>query len=107
MAQLLDYPWPGNVRELENVLERAMVIADVPQLTAEHLSLDQTPDSGDVQVPAMFVDLSLKNAQKVVEKDLITRALQETGGNRTRSARLLEISHPSLLSKMKAYKIDL
>ncbi len=107
MAQLLDYPWPGNVRELENVLERAMVIADVPQLTAEHLSLDQTPDSGDVQVPAMFVDLSLKNAQKVVEKDLITRALLETGGNRTRSARLLEISHPSLLSKMKAYEIDL
>ena len=107
MAQLLDYPWPGNVRELENVLERAMVIADVPQLTAEHLFLDQTQDSGDIQAAAMFVGLSLKKAQKVVEKDLITRALQETGGNRTRSARLLEISHPSLLSKMKAYEIDL
>ena len=107
MAQLLDYPWPGNVRELENVLERAMVIADVPQLTAEHLFLDQTEDSGDIQAPGFFEGLSLKNAQKVVEKDLITRALQETGGNRTRSARLLEISHPSLLSKMKAYEIDL
>ena len=42
-----------------------------------------------------------------IEKDLITRALQKTGGNRTQSARLLEISHPSLLSKMKLYEIDL
>ena len=54
-----------------------------------------------------FEGLSLKNAQKEVEKKLITQALDETGGNRTRAARLLEISHPSLLSKIKAYGIDL
>ena len=107
MALLLAYQWPGNVRELENVLERAMVISDDSQLLAEHLFLEQTQDGCDIHAPAIFEGLSLKNAQKVVEKDLITRALQKTGGNRTRSARLLEISHPSLLSKMKAYKIDL
>jgi len=107
MVQLLDYHWPGNVRELENVLERAMVIADDSQLSAEHLFLEQTRESSDILTPAIFEGLSLKTAQKVVEKDLITRALQETGGNRTRAARLLEISHPSLLSKMKTYKIDL
>jgi two-component system response regulator AtoC len=42
-----------------------------------------------------------------VEKKLITQALDENGGNRTRAARLLEISHPSLLTKIKAYGIDL
>jgi len=107
MAQLLAYQWPGNVRELENALERAMVIADDSQLAAEHFFLGQTQVGGDIQAPDLFEGLSLKHAQKVVEKDLITRALQETGGNRTRAARLLEISHPSLLSKMKAYEIDL
>jgi len=107
MAQLLEYPWPGNVRELENVLERAMVIADESQLSAEHLLLEQPQAGLDTQTPAVFDSLSLKSAQKVVEEDLITRALQQTAGNRTRAARLLEISHPSLLSKMKAYNIDL
>lgn len=107
MAQLLEHPWPGNVRELENVLERAMVIADDSQLLAEHLFLGQVQNDGNIQSPAILEGLSLKDAQKVVENDLITRALQETGGNRTRAAKLLEISHPSLLSKMKAYGIDL
>jgi len=107
MAQLLEYPWPGNVRELENVLERAMVIADDSQLSTEHLLLEQSQAELDTQPSAFFDGLSLKSAQKVVEEDLITRALQKTAGNRTRAARLLEISHPSLLSKMKAYNIDL
>jgi len=59
------------------------------------------------QKDIVFEGLSLKGAQKVVEKKLITQALDETGGNRTRAARLLEISHPSLLTKIKAYGIDL
>jgi two-component system response regulator AtoC len=42
-----------------------------------------------------------------MEKKLITKALKKTGGNRTQAARLLEISHPSLLSKIKLYHIDL
>ena len=107
MSLLLDYPWPGNVRELENVLERAMIVADDSQILAEHLFLEPILSGGNDKISAILENLSLKRAQKVVEKDLITRALQETGGNRTRAARLLEISHPSLLSKMKAYEIDL
>jgi two-component system response regulator AtoC len=107
MAQMLAYPWPGNVRELENVLERAMIITDGSQLAAEHFLLEQSRAGRGPQAPTIFESLSLKAAQKVVEKDLITRALQETDGNRTRAAGLLEISHPSLLSKMKAYEIDL
>ncbi|UCD81317.1 MAG: sigma-54-dependent Fis family transcriptional regulator [Desulfobacterales bacterium] len=107
MSQLLDYHWPGNVRELENVLERAMVIADDSLLLPEHFSLELRRAGGDNQSQPYFEGLSLKNAQKVLERDLITRALQQTRGNRTQAARLLEISHPSLLSKMKLYEIDL
>jgi two-component system response regulator AtoC len=107
MAQLLLYTWPGNVRQLENVLERAMVVADDALLSADHFHFEQAGNPGETQSAAAFDGLSLKNARKIVEKDLITRALQETGGNRTRAARLLEISHPSLLSKMKMYEIDL
>ena len=53
-----------------------------------------------------FSGYSIKEAQKALEKELIVKALKETGGNRTQAARLLEISHPSLLSKIKAYKIE-
>jgi two-component system response regulator AtoC len=49
----------------------------------------------------------LKHAQRVLEKEMITRALTTTKGNRTQAAKLLQISHPSLLSKIKAYQIEL
>jgi two-component system response regulator AtoC len=71
------------------------------------LSLAPMRDVNENRLDTVFEGLSLKNAQKVVEKDLITRALEKTGGNRTQAAKLLEISHPSLLSKMKTYEIDL
>jgi two-component system response regulator AtoC len=107
MARLLDYHWPGNVRELENKLERAMIIADGDQLLPEHFSLELMQAGGYNRGQPVFEGLSLKNAQKVLEKNFITQALQQTGGNRTQAALLLEISHPSLLSKMKAYEVDL
>jgi two-component system response regulator AtoC len=50
---------------------------------------------------------SIKTAVREVEKKQIQRALEKTGGNRTHAARLLEISHPSLLKKIKEYKIKL
>ena len=54
-----------------------------------------------------FDGYSLKAAQKILEKKLITKALKTTNGNRTQAAKILEISHPSLLSKIKAYDINL
>jgi two-component system response regulator AtoC len=50
---------------------------------------------------------SMKTARKRLEKQLIIKALSATDGNRSQAARLLQISHPSLLSKMKAYEIDM
>ena len=106
MSHLLEYSWPGNVRELENSIERAMVIADDSLLLPEHFPSEIIENNGS-SPPEYFAGFSLKAAQKVMEEKFITRALEETGGNRTRAAKLLEISHPSLLSKMKAYNINL
>ncbi len=107
ISRLLEYRWPGNVRQLENVLERAMVLADGALLSAGHLPAELLKDNRCAGDDRILEGLSLKAAQKVMEKKLITRALEETDGNRTHAARILEISHPSLLAKMKAYRIDL
>ena len=108
MSRLLTYHWPGNVRQLENSIERAMVLADDKEdLLPEHFALEPGAEAGAASYGSRFNGLSLKKAQKVVEKDLITRALKKTSGNRTHAARLLEISYPSLLSKIKAYEIAL
>jgi two-component system response regulator AtoC len=107
ISRLLEYHWPGNVRQLENVIERAMVIADDSLLLPEHFAAELISNDRHIQKGTVFEGLSIKDAQKVMEKKLITQALDETGGNRTHAARLLEISHPSLLTKIKAYGIDL
>jgi two-component system response regulator AtoC len=107
MGVLLDYNWPGNVRELENVIERAVLLAEGTLLSAEHFTLEVAGAGKAGQTGEGHGGLSLKEAQRAIEKRLITQALQETGGNRTQAARLLEISHPSLLSKIKTYGIGL
>ncbi|MBT8342757.1 MAG: sigma-54-dependent Fis family transcriptional regulator [Desulfatitalea sp.] len=107
MSGLLKHDWPGNVRELENVLERAMVLAEGNQLRPAHFALNLDGAGSRRPVAGVFAGYSIKSAQKIMEKEMIIRALKATESNRTQAARLLEISHPSLLSKMKLYKIDL
>ncbi|HMG53205.1 MAG TPA: helix-turn-helix domain-containing protein, partial [Kofleriaceae bacterium] len=104
-------PWPGNVRELENVIERAVVLADAPGsrdarvIDADYLGTVMTvvppgAAAGDLDA------LSIKKATRELEQDLIRRALGVTQGNRTNAAKLLEISHRALLYKMKEYGIS-
>jgi two-component system response regulator AtoC len=107
MSQLLEYHWPGNVRELENAIERAMVLSDSDTLEQDSFSLNGVRKTSSPSLDRIFKGYSLKKAQKQLEEEMITRALRSTNGNRTHAAKLLEISHPSLLSKMKAYRIDL
>ena len=107
MAELLRYRWPGNVRELENAVERAMVLSDNDSLQADSFAFNRTRKAGSESLDQILEGYSLKVAQKILEKEMITRALTATKGNRTQAAKLLEISHPSLLSKMKAYQIEL
>ena len=107
MSILLKHRWPGNVRELENVIERAVVLAEGKNLVPENFPSKLGEESLTDKMDDFLEEYSLKAAQKVLEKRLITRALEKTGGNRTRAARLLEISHPSLLSKIKVYNISM
>lgn len=107
MSHLMKHPWPGNVRELENVIQRAVVLADQDALLPEHLPGSVVTGLENGHLDTLFEGFSLKEAQRSLEKKLIAKALTETGGNRTRAARLLEISHPSLLSKIKTYGINL
>jgi len=97
-------PWPGNVRELENVIERALVLADGPAVDAEFLGtlMKVAPIASADPDP----ELSIKKATRSLEEDLIRRALGVTAGNRTNAAKLLEISHRALLYKMKEYGIS-
>ena len=107
MKKMMNHPWPGNVRELENIIQRAVVLADNDTIFPENLPEGIGPVIGNGRYDNIFSGFSLKEAQRMIEEKLIRKALNETGGNRTQASRLLEISHPSLLSKMKNYKIEL
>jgi len=105
MSLLLKHRWPGNVRELENAVERAVILSETTVLLPENFPPDLGIQTKTDKMDEVFEGFSLKSAQKLLEKKLIEKALMETGGNRTHAARLLEISHPSLLSKIKSYNI--
>jgi len=106
MRLLLGYGWPGNIRELENVIERGVILRDGHNITADSLpsSLKAVAGGGEVSPPNE--DFSIKKAEDAIERDLIRRALIKTGGNRTQAAKILEISHRSLLYKLKEYAIE-
>jgi two-component system response regulator HydG len=99
MDLLMRYEWPGNVRELENVVERAVIMA-----RGEMITPPEFPDilqELDPEVKATYVDLSPGRTLKDVEKDMIIRTLEETGGNRTHAAKILGISRRTLQLKLK------
>jgi two-component system response regulator AtoC len=103
MQKLNGYAWPGNVRELEHAIERALLLCD-----EDELRVDDLPDalvSSAVRGPVWVAsdEPSIKRATEQLERLLIQRALEQTGGNRTAAAKLLEISHRALLYKIRAY----
>jgi len=102
MRALVEYPWPGNVRELENVVERAMVLTDGPQLAVEQLPTLTMPVTRN-ESAASPLDLSVKRRTEELERALIKEALERTRGNRTRAAKLLDLSHRALLYKIRDY----
>jgi two-component system response regulator AtoC len=108
MELALRYRWPGNVRELENALERALVLSDDDEIEPDALPGALRASAAPEPVPAALHpdDLSVKRAQRVLEVDLIRRALERTGGNRTRAAELLELSPRALLYKIRDYGLE-
>ncbi len=107
MQVLMNYSWPGNVRELQNIIERALVLSDSHRITVDSMpaELREVNEFFRVHIPEEQLSIKHTLSQLVpqVEQELIMRALKLTNNNRTRAARLLEISHRSLLYKLKEY----
>ena len=103
--RLLAHTWPGNVRELRNVVERAVILQQSGPITAENLVIDGAPadQAGGANLPVPEDDFSLETAERL----FITRALRETGWQRTRAAALLGITRATLHAKLKRYKIEI
>jgi two-component system response regulator AtoC len=96
--------WPGNVRELRNVIERAILLEKTDKIGLSSIIIDpvEHDDLFDKSATGHIEDFSLAKA----EHKLIARALQETGGHKTRAAALLGITRATLYAKVKHYNIE-
>lgn len=101
MVAFLNYPWPGNIRELRNVIERLVVLSEGSTLTPDHLPLSLKNPVPVEAGPSSHLSEMTERA----ERQLILDTLKETGGNKTKAAKLLGIPRSTLYYKMKALKL--
>lgn len=114
LKRLADYAWPGNVRELENVIERALVLAEGEQLLEDDIpalggggglgepATDQLGPAPDL--PAGGLDLN--RAMEGMEERLLRQALEQAGGVKAEAARLLGLKPSALYYKLEKYGIE-
>ena len=105
MRRLMAYQWPGNVRQLENVIERAVALSggrtqiEVTDLPTEVQSAAETTVAPDFTLPGDGLNLDIYIGN--IERELIYRALEKSGGNKGRAARLLSLKRTTLVEKLK------
>lgn len=102
--KLVNHHWPGNVRELKNIIERAVLFEEGELLTGNNISLAERPaekpgDPAPITIPEQGVSLY------DIERSLIIQALHKANHNKTKAARLLNISRETLKYRLKKYKI--
>jgi two-component system response regulator AtoC len=108
MRCLMAYDFPGNVRELENMIERAVITAGagVEVLSPTHFFGEGSVTiSSETRVNQAFLGLPFKGAVAALERELIRRALESSGGNRAEAARRLGINRRLLYSKLEEHQI--
>src|SRR5881409_2252612 len=99
------FHWPGNVRQLENAIERAIAFSagrtqiDVVDLPPELGASEPVPLSSAVALPEAGMDLDDFIAN--IERELIHRSLERTGGNKGQAAKLLNLKRTTLVEKLK------
>jgi DNA-binding NtrC family response regulator len=105
MRQLMVYPWPGNVRQLENAIERAVAFTGTrPQIELMDLPVEIQGAQGSATTPAVMLPdtgLDLVEFIEGIERELIQRSLERTGGNKGQAARLLNLKRTTLVEKLK------
>jgi len=105
MRQLMAYHWPGNVRQLENAIERAVAFTagrgqiDVDDLSNEIQQAQEPPPPAAIALPDDGIDLDAFVSN--IERELIQRSLERTGGNKGAAARLLNLKRTTLVEKLK------
>lgn len=99
---LIRYAWPGNVRELKNTIERALILA-----RGEYITPSELPPPLQLVTEEPLASSALRPGMSIreVERELICKTLQETGGNRTLAAELLGITRATLYNKLKEYRL--
>ena len=111
---LLVFDWPGNVRELRSTIRRAALLADTI-ITEKDLDLKNVPGSSFMSIPSIegntLEGLSLKEIVHhntlAVEREVLTKILQHTGGNKAKAARLLKIDYKTIHTKVKQLGISI
>ena len=122
IAMLKDHDWPGNVRELENVIRRALLLADgAPSIGANHIMFDRAPARAlfreEPRETARVIPLKpvrhetagreeacLSSVKQESETRAILEALEECGGNRLRTADRLGISERTLRYRLASMR---
>jgi transcriptional regulator with PAS, ATPase and Fis domain len=99
---LIAHSWPGNVRELKNAIDRAVLLANGPEIDLADLGKlgELDVDRGAIAGES-GADLDLKKALRKTELELIEKALEKAGGNRTEAAALLGLNRTTLVEKLK------
>jgi transcriptional regulator with PAS, ATPase and Fis domain len=100
--ELERYGWPGNVRELRNVIQRAVVLSGSGLISSEHLPDNVLRGTAPAGGPAAASVTPIRE----MERDLILRALEETGQDKRKAAQLLGISLKTLYNKLAKYGIQ-
>lgn len=101
---LMGHDWPGNVRQLEHAVEQAVLLSDSEMLQPEDFGLQTTHNLGlNISFPDEIASLSVlrTQAEQLLDRELLSRALEKANGNRTKAAELLNISRRSLHYKLQ------